>query len=186
MIADCQAVLDACVLIPMPVADTLLRLAESPRLYRPRWTERIMGEVTRNLIKQFNLSEGQTKYREGELRKHFPDAWVQEYEPLIPAMTNDAGDRHVLAAAVRSNADVIVTYNRKHFPASALETHGIECLGPSSFLRQMYELSPGLVVKKLHEQAENIGLSFEDFLTKLRAPVPGFVSHLCSVLNLAL
>jgi len=43
--ATFSAVLDACVLIPMPLADTLLRLAAGPRLYLPKWIERIMAEV---------------------------------------------------------------------------------------------------------------------------------------------
>ncbi len=47
------AVLDACVLIPMPVADTLLRLAEPPALYEPRWTNEILAEVTRTLVGRF-------------------------------------------------------------------------------------------------------------------------------------
>lgn len=33
---DSRVVLDACVLIPMPLADTLLRMAEEPRLYSPK------------------------------------------------------------------------------------------------------------------------------------------------------
>jgi hypothetical protein len=38
MRADFTAVLDACVLLPMPPADTLLRMAERPRLYVPKWS----------------------------------------------------------------------------------------------------------------------------------------------------
>ena len=49
MRADVGVVLDACVLLPMPLADTLMRLAEHPRLYLPRWTDTIMEEVSRNL-----------------------------------------------------------------------------------------------------------------------------------------
>jgi hypothetical protein len=49
MRADYRVVLDACVLIPMPLADTLLRMAEAPRLYPPKWSHMIMDEVTRNL-----------------------------------------------------------------------------------------------------------------------------------------
>jgi hypothetical protein len=39
------AVLDACVLVPMPLCDTLLRLAEDPAMYRPLWSEAILTEV---------------------------------------------------------------------------------------------------------------------------------------------
>ena len=50
MRADYRVLLDACVLIPMPLADTLLRMAETPRLYLPKWSQPIMDEVTRNLV----------------------------------------------------------------------------------------------------------------------------------------
>jgi len=50
MRSDYPAVLDACVLLPMPLADTLLRMAETPRLYLPKWSEETLQEITRNLI----------------------------------------------------------------------------------------------------------------------------------------
>src|SRR5436309_3551093 len=99
----------------MPLADTLLRLAGPKRLYLPKWTDQIMSEVNRNLAKKFELTDEQVAYRESELRRHFPEAWVEGYEDLVSAMTNDPKDRHVLAAAVRCNAEVIVTLNRKDF-----------------------------------------------------------------------
>jgi hypothetical protein len=55
MRADYRVVLDACVLIPMPLADTLLRMAEEPRLYLPRWSQTIMDEVTRSLIRKWDM-----------------------------------------------------------------------------------------------------------------------------------
>jgi hypothetical protein len=66
-------------------------------------------------------------------------------------MTNELGDRHVLAAAVRSQSELIVTYNRRHFPAASLQPWDVEVQGPSSFLHGLYELDPGLFVSKLHE-----------------------------------
>lgn len=78
MRADYRVVLDACVLIPMPLADTLLRMAEAPRLFLPRWSQVIMDEVTRNLIAKWDM------------------------------------------AAERAH-DLIVTYNRRHFPAASVD-----------------------------------------------------------------
>jgi hypothetical protein len=101
--ANFPVVLDACVLIPMPLADTLLRLAAGPRLYLPKWTDQIMAEVSHNLQENFCLSAEQAAYRESEIRRYFPEAWVEGYEELIPSMTNSEKDRHVLAAAVRTN-----------------------------------------------------------------------------------
>ncbi len=66
------------------------------------------------------MTADQAAHRETEIREHFGEAWVEGYEDLIPSMTNHDKDRHVLAAAVRSGAETIVTYNLKDFPRSAL------------------------------------------------------------------
>lgn len=174
MIGDFPVVLDACVLIPMPLADTLLRLA-ARRLYLPKWTDQIMAEVSRNLQDNFGLTPAQAGHRESEIRKHFGEAWVEGYEDLVPVMTNEAKDRHVLAAAVRSGAEVIVTYNLRDFRHTALRPYSITAQGPSTFLKQLYELDPGAVRESLEEQAAAIGKSMDYLLGRLRVNVPGFV-----------
>ena len=114
MKADYPAILDACVLLPMPLADTLLRMAETPRLYLPRWSHDIMSEVSRNLTgPKWNKSIQQANKRENMLQAHFPEAWVEGYEPLVSLMTNDLKDRHVLAAAVHSGTKLI---ERQNYP----------------------------------------------------------------------
>jgi predicted nucleic acid-binding protein len=177
MRADYRVVLDACVLIPMPLADTLLRMAEAPRLYLPKWSQMIMDEVTRNLIQKWNMTQEKARRRESELRRHFPEAWIEGFEPLIDAMTNDPKDRHVLATAVRAHADLIVTYNRRHFPAASLQASEIEVQGPTTFLRGLYDLDAGLFVGKLYEQAAAIGVPLTRLLQSLVKNVPGFVEY---------
>jgi predicted nucleic acid-binding protein len=175
--ADYRVVLDACVLIPMPLADTLLRMAEAPRLYLPRWSDLIMDEVTRNLIAKCGMPMDKARRREDAIRRHFPEAWVAGFQPLIDAMTNHPGDRHVLAAAVRCHAELIVTYNRRHFPTDAVQPWEIEVQSPSTFLRGLYDLEPGLFVRKLHEQAEAIGVRLEVVLRSLSKNVPSFIEY---------
>lgn len=179
MRADYRAVLDACVLIPMPLADTLLRMAEEPRLYLPKWSGMILGEVTRNLILKWGLPTEKAQRREAELRRHFPEALVEGFEPLIPIMGNELKDRHVLAAAVHSRSDLIVTYNRRDFPAAALAPWGIEVQGPSAFLRGLYDLDAELFASKLHEQAAGIQVTLPQLLGSLQKNVPGFVTYYC-------
>jgi hypothetical protein len=112
------------------------------------------------------------------IRKHFPEAWVDGYEYLIPSMTNQPKDRHVLAAAVRAQAEIIVTYNRKDFPAAALAPYSISAQGPSAFLKSVYDLDQEAVLRTLDEQAAAIGKPKSYLLERLRVNVPGFVDSL--------
>ncbi len=183
MTADFLVVLDACVLIPAPLRDTLLRLAEHPRLYVPRWSETIISEVVRNLEGRIGLSAEKTAYLVAQLREHFGDSWVTGHEPLIDRMTNDLGDGHVLAAAVKCGSPLIVTYNKRHFPAAATEPWDIEVQGPSAFLKSQYDLNPSVVIDKLHAQARNLGRTLPEQLAVLRKAVPSFVDAVCQDLG---
>lgn len=184
MNADLLVVLDACVLVPAALRDSLLRFAEEPRLYIPRWSEEIISEMVRTLETEIGLAPEKTAHLVSELKRHFGDAWVTAYEPLLDQMTNDPKDRHVLATAVRCRAHVVVTYNRRHFPQSALEPWGIEVLGPSAFLKHHYDLNPAIVIDKLHAQAQNLGRSLSDQLKVLKRAVPSFVASLANDLRM--
>ena len=186
MTADFLVVLDACVLIQAPLRDTLLRLAEPPRLYVPRWSEEIIIETVRNLENRIGLSPDKTAYLVRQLRTHFGDAWVTGYEPLVDRMTNHPKDRHVLAMAVKCGASVIVTYNKRDFPADATERWGVDIQGPSTFLKYQYELNSSIVVDKLHAQARNLGRTLEQQLKVLRLAASTFVETICSDLGLKL
>jgi len=168
-------VLDACVLIPMPLADTLLRLAAGPHLFLPKWSNQIMVEVNRTLRETFGLSAQKAMYRESEIRRHFPEAWIEDYEKLISAMTNHPKDRHVLAAAVRAGAKTILTYNIKDFPHSSLTPHSITAQGPSAFLKDLYVAEPAMVMQALEDQAAAIGKSLPYLLSRLQINAPAFV-----------
>jgi len=121
------ALLDACVLIPMPLADTLLRLAEPPALFEARWTNDILAEVTRALEHRFGKSPEKARYREAAMREFFPGSLVHHYRRLIQEMENHPKDRHVLAAAVACHAEYLVTLNLKDFFQSSREVPGGGC-----------------------------------------------------------
>jgi hypothetical protein len=135
-----------------------------------------MAEVNRNLAENFGLTDEQVAYREREIRRHFPEAWVEGHEDLISVMTNHPKDRHVLAAAVRCNAEVIVTHNVKDFPRTAIDPYSITVTGPSTFLRNLYELDPKFVADTLERQAASINRTMEYVLDRLSINAPGFVS----------
>jgi hypothetical protein len=162
----------------MPLADTLLRLAAGPRLFWPKWSDQIMVEVSRTLQENFGLSAQKVIYRESEIRRHFPEAWIDGYEDLIPAMTNHPKDRHVLAAAVRAGAKIVVTYNIKDFPRSSLMPYSITAQGPSAFLKDLYVAAPTLVMQTLEDQAAAIGKSMPYLLSRLQVNAPAFVEQI--------
>jgi hypothetical protein len=134
-----------------------------------------MVEVSRSLQDDFGLSADKTLYRETQIRRHFPEAWVEGYEDLIPRMTNHRKDRHVLAAAVRSGAKEIVTYNLKDFPPSSLAPHSIAVQGPSAFLKDLYRQAPSAVMDTLESQAAAIRQPLQYVLSRLRINAPAFV-----------
>jgi predicted nucleic acid-binding protein len=169
------ALLDACVLIPMPLADTLLRLAERPALFEARWSDEILAEVTRTLERRFGKSADKARYRESAMREFFAGSLVRDYEELIPVMNNHWKDRHVLAAAVWCRADYLVTFNLKDFPKSAVEKFHSSVVGPSSFLKELWALDQSVVAQRLGEQASAIGVSTGLLLERLAKSVPGFV-----------
>lgn len=173
------AVLDANVLVQAPLRDTLLRLAEGPELYRPLWSAEIMAEVQRTLGGQFNIAPSRIAHLESTLREHFPEAWIEGFEPLVSAMTNDAKDRHVLAAAAHAKARLLVTYNLKHFPPGATQPWRVTAVGPSLFLKNLYASDPHSVLEVLREQAANIKRMFVDQLRVLHKAVPAFVEVVC-------
>ena len=170
-----QVVLDACVLVNAALRDTLLRIAEPPRLYLPRWSEEIVSETLRTLETKLGVTQEQTAYLVSELRMHFEDAWVEGYESLVPIMANDPKDRHVLAAAVRCGAQTIVTLNLRHFPEAALSPWDVVAQSPDEFLVHQYHLAPEVVAQKLHEQATRHG-GMERLLTVHSKIAPEFVA----------
>jgi hypothetical protein len=174
---DLVAVLDACVLFPASLRDTLLRLAETPRQYIPKWSDRIMAELTRNLESRRKLAPEKVAHLIGEMEHHFPEARISGYEGLIAKMTNDPKDRHVAAAAVQSGAHVIVTSNLKDFPATSLSKWAIVPRHPDDFLIDLLNSHPVALASKLQDQASTIDRTLPELLRTLSAGVPRFVAE---------
>lgn len=165
------AVLDACVLIPLPIADLLLRLADAKQ-FRPLWSEQILDEVERNLVRGLRVDPSKARERVSAMREHFPDATVSEYEALIPAMGNDEKDRHVLAAAVRAGAELIVTDNLKDFPRDSVEPFDLAAVSADEFLLDQLDLNPERVVLVAEQVVADMkcpSTTWEDYLRGLES-----------------
>src|SRR3954449_9591591 len=150
------ALLDANALWSAAVRDTLLLAAEHD-LYRPSWSRKILDEMARSLkARRPDLDPARIDRTVNLLLAQFPEALVEGYEDLIPAMRSAAGDRHVLAAAVRAGAGAIVTWNGRHFPVAAREPYDIQAQTPDEFLLYLWTLYTEEMALVLREQAEHL------------------------------
>jgi hypothetical protein len=171
------AVLDTCVLAPMPLCDTLLRLAEDPAFYIPRWTDDILRELRSTLLRM-GYAEAQASRRITAMETAFEDAKVFGYECLVASMTNDPKDRHVLASAVRCGAHAIVTDNVRHFPPTSTKPYDIGVITPDDFLVHQFHLNEELLLEKLTAQAVARGIGLDALLDRLQRHAPNCVKLL--------
>lgn len=173
------ALLDANVLYPQYLRDIYLRLCQAG-LFQVRWSEEIPDEMSRNAKKRVGPDRAHHMDRTvAKMRQHFPEAMVTGYENLIPSLTNDEKDRHVLAAAIVGRADVIVTNNAKDFPEESCAPYNIDVQGADQFLCYQWDVEdPDDVVAVLEHwarQLNNPPLTPEDLLRQvLSKQVPRF------------
>lgn len=185
MKANFRVLLDACVLATHPVCDLLLRLGEEPKAFVPLWSERILDEVysvhTEKLKRPWP-SEIAASFQQA-VRKAFPEALVTGFEQIEPIVDNDEGDRHVLAAAIRGGATLVVTFNVKDFPSSALELWDLTVCTPDDYLLVLVEHDLDLVLRRITEIAARHGRDREDELYRLGRWLPNTVAHLLAALQ---
>jgi len=160
----------------MYLRDTLLRMAEA-ELYQVHWSQEILDGATRNLVEAGRMTNSKAMRLQEMLKNAFPEAMVEVPPELIAVMSNDPGDRHVLAAAVIAQATVIVTFNLKHFKSVALDPWGIEAQHPDVFLTHLHDLFPELVTAVVQQQAMDLQrppLTVNELLILLSQQVPEF------------
>ena len=123
-------VLDANVLFPSTLRDTLFRAAAAG-LYRLRWSAQILDEMERAFVREGATTVAQAVRLRATMERYFDNAMVMGHERHIERMRNHPGDRHMAAVALEAGAHLIVTHNLKDFrelPA------GIEAVSPDAFL----------------------------------------------------
>ena len=169
-----RAVLDANVLYPSTLRDTLLRAAEAG-FFQICWSEEILGETTRSLIRSGRLTERKAAHLLDQMKKAFPDAMVTGHGAIIPALKNQEKDRHVAAAAVRAGARLVVTGNLRDFRNLP---EGLVAQSPDDFLRGLFALDEDGMVELLKAQAgamKKPPVSLSELLTALSKRAPDFV-----------
>ena len=138
------AVLDACVLYPVCIADALMSMAVAG-LFAAKWTTLIEDEWIRNLEERRPDLVGKLVRRRDDMRQAIPDWEVLEanWRAVASGLSlPDPDDVHVLAAAIAGHADCIVTANLKDFPDEVLAAHGICATHPDEFLIAQFDLDP--------------------------------------------
>lgn len=180
--ANYSAVLDACVLVPISIADTLLRTAERG-LFRPVWSERILAETAAAIsVVHPDIPANLIERRLWFMNETFPGAQVDNIEHVESGLRlPDPNDNHVLAAALRGQCDAIVTANLRDFPADYLDSFGVEAISPDDFLLNQLDLDSRAVLDCVWEQAQatrNPSLTIEELLTRLgKSGAPNFADE---------
>lgn len=148
---------DASVLYPSDLRNLLMHLALTG-LFGARWSAAVHDEWIGALLRRRpDLSREKLERTRMLMDLHAADALVTGYEDLMEGLQlPDPNDRHVLAAAIRGRADVIVTANLRHFPAKVLRQFGIVPQHPDEFILYLLELAPGLVVAAAHDHRQSL------------------------------
>ncbi len=176
-------ILDACVLYPAPLRSYLLYLAQTG-LYRAKWTSQIHDEWIRNAVTNNpGLTTEKLQRTRQAMDKHAPDCLVEGYEPIIDGLElPDPDDRHVVAAALKGQAESIITFNLKDFPNQVLEQFELRAIHPDEFLSDMFELNPSLAILAAQRQRGALRkppFTVDEYLDCLmRQQLPSLASHL--------
>lgn len=186
MIADFPVLLDACVLANFGICDLLLRLAEEPRMFSPRWSDVILGEVRRTHLERLKppWPENIADSWQAAVRTSFPEANVTGFERLVDILINEPKDRHVLAAAIKGNVPLIVTFNLKDFPQESLVPWGVEVVHPQDYLLTLYSMNPALLSLRLSQIAHDKKVEVQDILLRLGKSVPSFAARVLEDIGL--
>jgi predicted nucleic acid-binding protein len=164
---------DADVLYPNTLRDLLIRIAQQPHLVQAKWTDRIIDEMLRALRRNRpEITEEKTARLRELINGAVRDCLVTGYEPLIEALDlPDPNDRHVLAAAIKINAQLIVTKNLKDFPQKTLAQWDIRPKSPDNFVRDVMDFDPQAVwacVQQIVDSRTKRPVTVEDVLGELQ------------------
>ena len=134
-------VLDSCVLYPYTLRDLLLEAANF-HLYRVHWSAKILEDTLKHLVADRWITQEHAHRLRSRMEAAFPEAMVDPPAHLAQDVDCHGDDRHVVAAALAAKAEVVVTFNTRHFPGEALAPLTIEAITPDQFLNNLLDLHP--------------------------------------------
>lgn len=177
MSSNYTVVFDANIMYPAPLRSFLMYLAVSGE-FRARWTDQIHEEWIRNLlINRPEIERANLERVRSLMDKHVPGAVVTGYESLIDSIDlPDKDDRHVVAAAIRTRAEAIITFNLKDFPVKQLEQYGITAVHPDDFICDLIGLNMGAVIEAARQHRTGLknpaftASEYLDLLQRQRLP----------------
>jgi len=124
-------------------------------LFKAQWTDQIHKEWINALLREDKFTREKLERVRDLMDEHVRDAKVYGYEGLIETIKlPDPDDRHVLAAAIRCNADAIVTFNLKDFPNDIVSEYTIEIIHPDEFICYQIDLSSSKACGAIKDQRE--------------------------------
>lgn len=150
-------ILDANTLYPASLRSFLLYLADN-EIFQPKWTNLINEEWQRHLSGKLpDMTSSKLQKITAIMNKAFPDALVTDFESIITSLElPDGDDRHVLAAAIKADADYIVTQNIKDFPSEILAAYNLEVITPDEWIIRLLDQDSKAVLRSFHEQVNSL------------------------------
>lgn len=162
------ALLDACVVAGALKRNVLLSLAAAD-FFRPCWSARILSETENAIARMLadkGVSDAQSVARRqiAAMEAAFADARVEDFERLFPRLEGlpDVNDAHVIAAAVKAQASVIVTDNLRDYPTRIMKAHGVEAKSADAFIADTLDLDMGRGVAALRVMRLRLKRPFHD------------------------
>lgn len=169
-----RVLVDACVLYST-VPRALVLGAAQEGLIVPLWSDRILGEWRRAVARDGASAAAQVASEIALARLACPQAEIPVPEGLAESLSlPDPDDRHVLAAAIAGQAELLLTRNMRDFPARTLARYGISPRAPDSLFLELWAAQPETVAAiagpVVRAMAHAAGMAQRDVLKRAGLP----------------
>ena len=160
-----KIIFDTCVLYPTVLRKILLGVAKEG-LYKPVWSTQILDEWIHVTRKKNPIRQDTILAQVALLKFQWPNSLAKDYDFDTRSLwLPDENDVHVLASAVSSDAEAILTLNRKDFPKKILEDYGIVRYSPDEMLKSLWIDNSEIISRVVENEFESAKQNLERKLT---------------------